>query len=139
VKTRELKCFTCGRTWEEPVRPGARPWECPTCNPQAAKRREAERERAARKGAAKQQELKASEVEVPPFLRDTVQAIVRRAADHPQPGREELARQVRAVAHAQGHLELREQLTCLASLCTTWAAWLPTTIKVPDPEEVHVG
>lgn len=137
MKTRKLKCWTCGNNWNEPVRPGARPWECPTCNPAAAKRREAERERAARKTAATLPDKSA--VEVPPFMRDVVEQVIRLAADHQQPGREELAAQVRRVARAQGHLELRKELQDLSALCVTWAAWLPVTIKVPEPEEVHAA
>jgi hypothetical protein len=134
VKTRKLKCATCGEYWEEPVRPGARPWECPACNPDAAKRREVERERAARKSG--QTNADAPHVDVPFFLKDVVQSIVQRAADFPQPGREELAAQVRRIARAQGHLELREELQNLSALCANWAAWLPTTAKVPHQDDV---
>lgn len=132
MKTRELRCSTCSETWEEPVRPGARPWECPDCNPSAARRREAERERAAKR---QQGDLDSPAVEVPYFLRDVVERSVRMAAEFPQPGREELAAQVRAVANAQGHLALREELQKLSALCLNWAAWLPVTAKVPDADQ----
>lgn len=134
AKTRKLKCSTCGRHWEEPVRPGARPWECPACNPGAAKRREVERERAARK--AGQTNPDEPRVDVPFFLKDVVQDVVQKAANFPQPGREELAAQVRKIAHAQGHLELREELMNMSALCANWAAWLPKTVKVPQQDDL---
>jgi hypothetical protein len=73
---------------------------------------------------------------VPYFLRDVLKDVMAMAEAIPQPGREELAKQVRAVAAAQGHLELRGELIELSALCLTWAAWLPGTVKVPQPEEV---
>lgn len=133
MKTRKLKCSTCGEHWEEPVRPGARPWECPGCNPDAAKRREAERERAARK--AGQTVREDHTVDVPDFLKPVMQDVVRMAADFPKPGREELAAQVRKIAAARGHLELRRELEATAALCANWAAWLPATQKVPQQHD----
>lgn len=130
-KTRELKCMTCGERWREPMRPGARPWECPKCNPPAARRREAERERAAKRTLDEFDTL----VNVPDFMLDVVRSIVELTSDFPTPSRSDLARQIRLVAHARGHLETKRELMRLSALCASWAAWLPDTQSLPERVE----
>lgn len=115
------------------MRPGARPWECPTCNPGAAKRREVERERAARRQLAEINE-RDSKVDVPDFLQPVIRDMVELISEFPTPGREELAAQIRSVARARGHLELKAELKRMGALCASWAAWLPDTVNVPNQE-----
>lgn len=126
-KTRTLICTSCRNTWEEEVRPGAQPWECPACNPRAAKRREAERRRAADRPKTHRHWIEVSDV-----MADSVQGALRVARTAPPPDRAALAQQVRRVADAQGHLALREELQKLAGICLLWSMILPKTDRIKE-------
>jgi hypothetical protein len=125
---RKLRCTKCGKEWEEPVRPGARPWTCPSCNPAAAQRRKAERDRAAHQGFAQAEEAirpKEARKMVPAYLISAVAGAVNAAARKDITGKEDLGLAVRDIAKAKGAEETRAAIRRAAGVLLAWDASIP--------------